>query len=390
MVEKNRINPNINEPITSLYLHVPFCTRKCGYCDYYSKTTESADFEVFYKGLKKELEQTLQYLDKNKNCVEKLKTFYIGGGTPSTLPTQTLAKIVYLLKYEIGLASDCEFTIEVNPEPIGHPTLIKAIELGANRISLGYQAKQDRLLKRIGRLHSFQDFLDTLKIIEAQGIENISSDLMFGLPGQSLEDALLSAQQLIDLKIPHISFYSLILEKGTLFHHQYKDNLELLPSEDLERSMYSSLLDLFTSSAYQYYELSSVGKAGYYSRHNYNYWSSRPYLGIGPAAHSYFNGIRKGNARSLKEWQADPWSSSEIEEIDYDLAMREYMMLTFRLAEGFSPEKFKKRFKKPHPFPKEIERLLERKLIMEIDSKSSYKLTLKGLDLANQVFIEFI
>lgn len=390
MKQGNNINPNKIDSISSLYLHLPFCTKKCGYCDYYSIPTKAANFDEFYQGVKKELQVTLQYLNDNNNKLSKLKTFYIGGGTPSALPPEIISKLIQLIKYEIGLDRGCEFTIEVNPEPHGHETVLTAISLGANRISLGYQAKQDHLLEKIGRLHSYKDFLEILQIVKSKGLENISCDLMFALPDQTLAEVLASAEQLISLEIPHISLYSLILEEGSLFFHQYANKPELLASEDLEREMNAKLIDLLKKSGYHYYELSSASRPGYHSRHNYNYWTGKPYLGIGPAAHSYFNGIRKGNLASIKKWQAEPWNSSDFETIDFELAMREYAMLAFRLAEGFSAEKFKKRFGIAHPFSAELINLAQRDLITEIDSKKLYRLTPKGLDLANQVFMEFL
>jgi len=238
-------NPNISDPIESLYIHVPFCTRKCGYCDYYSINSELANFDQYLSGIELELKAILVEIAKNDLQLNKLKTLYIGGGTPSALPPDVMTSIIDLIKREIGFTDVLEFTIEVNPEPVGHQTVLAAIENGANRISLGYQAKQDHLLETIGRLHTNIDFLETLRLIRVYGINNISCDLMFGLPDQRLNDVLQSAKQLIELDIPHISFYSLILEPGTLFYHKYNKRPDLLPAEEVERAMYHSLLKFF-------------------------------------------------------------------------------------------------------------------------------------------------
>ncbi|MGI6580530.1 MAG: radical SAM family heme chaperone HemW [Saccharofermentanales bacterium] len=384
------INPNITDPIESLYIHVPFCTRKCGYCDFYSISSKVADFSAFYQGLQTELAATLSDIEHNKLPLNRLKTLYIGGGTPSVLPHDVITSLTELIRTEIGFAQDLEFTVEVNPEPIGHNTVVAAIAAGANRISIGYQAKQDFLLQKIGRLHTFADFLTTLNLVRTAGVENISCDLMFGLPDQTLNNVLESAGQLIELEIPHISFYSLILEQGTLFYKKYAEHPELLPSDDLERLMYRELLDLFEKHQFQYYELSSTAKPGFYSRHNYNYWSTKPYLGLGPAAHSYYNGIRRGNVRSFKEWSENPFTSSELEPVSFFQAMQEYAMLSFRLASGFSPDKFKQRFGIDQPFESELERLLNKDLIYYNPNSKSYILTEKGLDFGNQVFLEFV
>ncbi|HHT24251.1 MAG TPA: radical SAM family heme chaperone HemW [Clostridiaceae bacterium] len=383
-------NPNITDPIESLYIHVPFCTRKCGYCDFYSLSSKVADFSAFYYGLQAELAATLADIELNNLHLNKLKTLYIGGGTPSVLPHDVMTSIIDLIRKEIGFTQDLEFTVEINPELNGHNTVLAAIEAGANRISIGYQTKQDSLLQKIGRLHSYEDFLIILNLIRESGIENISCDLMFGLPDQTLKDVLESAEQLIELKIPHISFYSLILEQGTLFYKKYAEHPELLPSDDLERLMYRELLDLFEQHQYQYYELSSTAKPGFYSKHNYNYWSTKPYLGLGPSAHSYYNGIRRGNVRSFKKWSDNPFTSAELEPVNFFQAMQEYAMLTFRLAVGFSPEKFKQRFGINQPFDAELERLLNKDLIYYNSNTKSYILTKKGLDFGNQVFIEFV
>lgn len=389
-VESKQHNPNITDPIESLYIHVPFCTRKCGYCDFYSISSKVADFSAFYQGLQEELAATLAEITQNNLRMNKLKTFYIGGGTPSVLPHDVMTCTINLIRKEIGFAQDLEFTVEVNPEPIGHNTVVAAIAAGANRISIGYQAKQDFLLQKIGRLHTFADFLTTLNLVRTAGVENISCDLMFGLPDQTLNNVLESAVQLIELEIPHISFYSLILEQGTLFYKKYAEHPELLPSDDLERLMYRELLDLFEKHQFQYYELSSTAKPGFYSRHNYNYWSTKPYLGLGPAAHSYYNGIRRGNVRSFKKWSDNPFTSSELEPVSFFQAMQEYAMLSFRLASGFSPDKFKQRFGIDQPFESELERLLNKDLIYYNPNSKSYILTKKGLDFGNQVFLEFV
>ncbi|MDI9490323.1 MAG: radical SAM family heme chaperone HemW [Clostridiaceae bacterium] len=383
-------NPNISDPIESLYIHVPFCTRKCGYCDYYSINSELANFDQYLSGIELELKAILVEIAKNDLQLNKLKTLYIGGGTPSALPPDVMTSIIDLIKREIGFTDVLEFTIEVNPEPVGHQTVLAAIENGANRISLGYQAKQDHLLETIGRLHTNIDFLETLRLIRVYGINNISCDLMFGLPDQRLNDVLQSAKQLIELDIPHISFYSLILEPGTLFYHKYNKRPDLLPAEEVERAMYHSLLKFFQQNGYDYYELSSCSKPGFYSQHNYNYWTTKPYLALGPSAHSYYNGTRKGNARSINKWLADPEKNAEYEKIDLFQAMQEYVMLAFRLSEGFSPQKFNRRFGQEHPFTSELDHLLKQGLIYFDPIRMSYRLTERGLDFANQVFIEFV
>ncbi len=385
-----RKNPNCLEKISSVYVHVPFCHAKCGYCDYYSLNTSLADYAAYYQGIEEELTATLAYCKEQQVEISPLQTLYFGGGTPSVLPPQILQQIISLCRERLGFAERIEITMEVNPEPISKETVLAGIAAGVNRISLGFQAKQDKLLQKIGRHHSYHDFWNTLDYICQAGIENISCDLMFGLPGQTLTDVVESAQDLIKLQIPHISFYSLILEENTLFYLQYQKHPELLPSEDLERDMYAALLQLFSAAGYEYYELSSTAKPGYYSRHNYNYWTTKPYLGLGPGAHGYFAGIRKGNIRSFKKWLADPFYSAEFEKIDFDLAMREYAMLAFRLNSGFSVTKFERRYGVKNPFQTELAKLLHKKLIYFNEQKQAYVLTRKGLDFANEVFIEFI
>ncbi len=388
--EKMRTNPNFLEPIQSIYVHVPFCRKKCGYCDYYSVNTALADYDAYFEGIKQELEETIQFLKVKGQHLDKLKTLYFGGGTPSVLPPNIMRDLIALFKHSVGFDENIEITMEVNPETHSKDTVLAAIQSGVNRISLGYQAKQNSILKKIGREHNHQDFFDILAYIRKNGIENISCDLMFGLPGQTLDDVKESAEELVALQIPHISFYSLILEEGTLFFRQYNQHPELLPSDDLEREMYDYLLQYFVGNDYHYYELSSAAKNGYYSRHNYNYWTTKPYLGLGPGAHGYFAGLRKGNIRSIKKWLEDPFGNAEREEIDFELAMREYAMLAFRLEEGFSPAQFANRFGIQNPFQEEINRLIDKKLIQFNQVKETFSLTRKGLDFANEVFIEFV
>lgn len=384
------MNPNFLEPIQSIYVHVPFCRKKCGYCDYHSVNTALADYQDYFAGIKQELDETTKFLKTKGLQLSKLKTLYFGGGTPSVIPPNIMRDLIALFESSVGFADNIEISMEVNPESHSKETVIAAITAGVNRISLGYQAKQNSILDKIGREHNHQDFLDTLTYIRENGVENISCDLMFGLPGQTLDDVRESAEELVALQIPHISFYSLILEEGTLFFRQYNKHPELLPSDDLEREMYDYLLHYFESNNYHYYELSSAAKEGYYSRHNYNYWTTKPYLGLGPGAHGYFAGLRKGNVRSMKKWRENPFGSAELEKIDFELAMREYAMLAFRLSEGFSPAQFENRFGIQNPFQEEISRLIDKKLIQFNPTKETFSLTRKGLNFANEVFIEFV
>lgn len=389
LMVKQKINPNINDPIENLYIHVPYCHQKCGYCDYYS-VVKSPDYDLFLSGIKKEWEMTKSYIQKHNNRLAPLKTLYFGGGTPSILPPKILKNIIVFFEQEIGFDPQIEMTLEVNPEPQGQETVVAGIESGINRISLGFQAQQDELLKKIGRIHLFQDFLEMLTLIRKNRLENISCDLMFALPDQTLADVLKSAQTLIDLDIPHVSFYSLDLEENTPFYKKYHQSPELLPSTAEEREMYYQLLKIFEKNTYHYYELSSVAKNNLYSRHNTNYWSTRPYLGLGPSAHSYFNGIRKGNIRSIKAWLDDPWQNAEFETIDLELAMREYAMLVFRQAKGFSVKEFENRFRIKNPFELELESLIKQKLIIQDQTENRYYLSKQGLDFANLVFMEFL
>lgn len=394
MLNKNDLqglkNPNVDDPVSSIYVHVPFCRSKCGYCDYYSLGSGRADFAAFAAGIKQELDITLAYLEQKGVPLAPLKSLYFGGGTPSALPAEVMAGFLDLFKERLVFSPEAEVTMEVNPEGSGQETVRRAIAGGVNRISLGYQAKQDRLLKKIGRIHSYQDFRSMLDLVRSLGITNISCDLMFGLPDQDLADVLDSALDLVSLEIPHISFYSLILEPGTRFYRTYAKRPDLLLSEDLERRMYHDLVAYFQGQGFRYYELSSAARPGFYSRHNYNYWTGRPYLGLGPGAHGYFNGLRKGNIRSLNRWLEEPWESAEIEEISGELAVREYAMLAFRLDRGFSPGDFQERFGLVNPFEEELAGLEARKLIYWDGPGASYKLSQLGLDFANQVFMEFL
>lgn len=383
-------NPNIDDPVSSIYVHVPFCRSKCGYCDFYSLVSGRADFAAYAAGIQRELKTSLAYLDQRGVRLAPLKSLYFGGGTPSALPAEMMAGLMDLFRDKLAFAPDIEITMEVNPEKSGRETVKQAIAGGVNRISLGYQAKQDRLLKKIGRIHSYGDFRAMLDLVYSLGLRNVSCDLMFGLPGQDLGDVLESARDLVKLEVPHISFYSLILEPGTRFYRTYSRRPELLPSEALERLMYHDLLSYFKSQGFRYYELSSAARPGYYSRHNYNYWTGRPYLGLGPGAHGYFNGQRKGNVRSLARWLENPWESAEFEEISGELAVREYAMLAFRLDRGFSPQDFQKRFAVSNPFAEELASLEARKLIYWDETEASYRLSQQGLDFANQVFMEFL
>ena len=376
-----------------IYIHIPFCKQKCNYCDFISYTNKCDKIENYIDCLEKEINN----FDFSKYNVT---TIYIGGGTPSFIESKyikQLMNIIYKkLQLEINELKDIEITIEVNPGTVIKEKLQDYKEVGINRLSIGLQCVQDRLLKLLGRIHTYEEFLNTYNLAKETGFENINVDLMLGLPNQSIEDLKESLNKIIELNPNHISTYSLIVEEGTNIFNQIENNELQLPDEELERNMYWYVRNTLESNGYNHYEISNFSKKGKESRHNMNCWNQEEYIGFGVAAHSYINDIRFYNTINLDEYIRNI-NNNELEknkiieeEQTLEEKKKEFMMLGFRKIEGVNISKFKEKFVDNPIFiyKKRINKLVEEGLI-EIDL-NNIKLTNKGIDFANLVFEEFI
>ena len=383
-----------------IYVHIPFCKQKCYYCDFKSYANKEELIEKYIKWLKYEIKEVGEgnKLDYENDLDElvTVKTIYIGGGTPSYLDSKYIKVIIEEIRENFKLADKVEITIEVNPGTVNKTKLLDYINSGINRISIGLQSTDNELLKRIGRIHKYEDFLQTYNMAREVGFKNINVDLMLALPGQTIAKLEKGLKQVIDLQPEHISLYSLIIEDGTKIEKMLKNNEITLPDENIERKMYWETKKVLEEAGYIHYEISNFAKEGYKSEHNWNCWSQKEYMGFGVAAHSYTNDVRFSNIDSIEEY-IENYEQGNVtdnfvfhEKQTQSSKMKEYMMLGLRKIEGISIQEFKNKFvgNPLYIYRKELQKLVEEELIeIELDK---IKLTKKGLDFANIVWEEFI
>ncbi len=383
----------MNKKELGIYIHIPFCKSKCYYCDFISYPNKINLAKDYINALKKEISQ----FDFSNYDVT---TIYIGGGTPSYINENEISEILEFIKNKIKenktKFEDIEITIEVNPGTVTLEKLKIYKKAGINRLSIGLQSTDDRLLKEIGRIHSYSEFLDTYKMAEAVGFNNINVDLMIALPNQTIKDIRESLEDIIKLNPNHISVYSLIIEEGTVIEKKLNQGKITLPEDEEERKMYWFVKDFLELNGYKHYEISNFAKSGCASKHNLNCWNQEEYIGFGISAHSYINNIRFGNQENLEEYIENINENRLQENIKIEEKQtkeeqeKEFMMLGFRKIEGVNIAKFKEKFIENPLFlyNKELERLANQGLI-EVDL-NYIRLTNKGLDLANMVFEEFV
>lgn len=375
-----------------IYVHIPFCKRKCSYCDFKSfSNIDEINQKKYVDALIKEIQNSQ---NTNKYIVT---TIYIGGGTPSFINETYIKDILQAIYKKWEIKNDVEITIEVNPGTITKEKLEAYKNMGINRLSIGLQSTNNYLLNKIGRIHSYEEFIENYILARKIGFENINIDLMLALPEQNMEDLMQSVKKVINLNPEHISIYSLILEENTELWKKVKNKEENLVEDDLEREMYWKSKKAFEAAGYIHYEISNYAKPGFESKHNKNCWSQKQYLGFGIAAHSYFKGKRFYNVEDLNKYitniEKNEFKNNiiiEEENRTKEDSAKEYMMLGLRKIEGVSISEFQRKFEL-NPlfyFRFEISKLQEMDLI-EVDL-DNIRLTKKGLDLANIVFEEFI
>ena len=386
-----------------IYVHIPFCMQKCYYCDFVSYENKTEYIETYIQDVIKELQM---YDLKNYNVT----TIYIGGGTPSFIDGKYIKQLLEEIKNKLSKNGDrkvdkketkskngeqtsfdnIEITIEINPGTITKEKLEQYKRSGINRISIGLQSVNDNLLKQIGRIHNYEQFLDAYKLVKEVGFKNINIDLMIGLPNQTIQDIKLTLEKIKKLNPNHVSTYSLIVEEGTKLENLIESGKLQLPSEEQERQMYWYVKNTLELNGYKHYEISNFAKKGYESKHNLNCWEQKEYIGLGIAAHSYLNGIRYSNATfdANGKWN---YKDKKIEEKQsLEDKKKEYMLLGLRKIDGVSIKKFKEKYVE-NPiflFKNELDKLVNENLI-EIDG-DFIKLTNKGIDFANLVWEEFV
>lgn len=367
-----------------IYVHIPFCVKKCDYCDFTSYcNVKEEDIYNYIKELNNNIKEELSKEKYN------IKTVYFGGGTPSYINSNYIIEILNTIKQNSIIDKNAEITIEVNPGTVTKEKLQQYINAGFNRLSIGLQETHNNLLKYIGRIHSYEDFLSTYNLARRTGFNNINVDLIIGLPKQSIQDIKEDLERIIILKPEHISVYSLILEENTVLYNNYKDNKIELPSDEQERRMYWYVKNTLENNGFKHYEISNFSRPGLESKHNTDCWKQKEYLGFGLSAHSYIDGKRYSNEIN-DENKIYKWKKIIHEEQDTESMQKEYMLLGLRMVEGVSIREFKNKFGN-NPifvFRKELEKLVNEKLL--IVNGDRIKLTNKGLDLANMVWEEFI
>ncbi len=367
-----------------LYIHIPFCKQKCNYCDFTSFANKENMKEAYIESLINEIRQ-----EANKEFI--IDTIYIGGGTPSYIGSQNIVKIIQTIKQNYNITQNVEITIEVNPGTVDKEKLINYINCGINRISIGLQTADNNLLKTIGRMHTYEQFLNTYKLVRQVGFKNINVDLMLGLPNQGMQILEDTVYEILKLQPMHISVYSLILEEGTKMYNQVQSGKLSLPSDKMERKMYWKVKEKLEQNEYNHYEISNFAKKGYESKHNLNCWEQRQYIGVGLAAHSYIDMKRYSNTQNIEKYIENYKIYQQLHEVQtLEDMQKEYMMLGLRKIEGVDIQKFKNKFADNplYIFRKEIDKLVNEGLI-EVEL-NNIKLTNKGIDLANLVWQEFI
>ena len=370
-----------------LYIHIPFCMHKCNYCDFISFSNKDEYMENYKLAVIKEI--------SNKQISKyKINTIYIGGGTPSILDSKYISDILDEVRDYIS--ENTEITIELNPGTVDNKKLKQYKNMGINRLSIGLQSTSDEILKEIGRIHTYEQFLNVYNASREVGFKNINVDLMLGLPNQTLEILEKSVKEVIKLAPEHISIYSLILEENTKMWDMINNGELQLPSEELERQMYWNVKKTLEKNGYKHYEISNFAKKGYESRHNSDCWEQKEYIGIGLAAHSYLGKVRFSNITNLEDYinniNNEYFDKNIIihEKQTYEDTKKENMLLGLRKIDGVSINKYKSKFGENPIFEykQELNKLIQEKLL-EIDG-DNIKLTNKGLDLANLVWQEFV
>lgn len=316
----------------SLYVHIPFCVRKCNYCAFYSIPQADETLKDRYLAA---LRQQLGSFPEQRPVF----SVYFGGGTPSLFGAERITTLLSDIRNRFSLTDDCEITVEINPKTADAACFRLLRSAGVNRISIGMQSAHDEELRALGRIHTFTDVQQCMADARAAGLENISLDLLFALPGQTVERFGQSLQQALALGPTHLSVYSLQLEEGTAFFHR-REQLSL-PTEEEEEAQYELLCQSARQAGYEHYEISSFARGGFRSRHNLRYWQRGDYLGIGAAAHSFWCDKRFSNTADLQAYLADPLHANNYasaERIDEAEALEEAILLGLRTADGIPAE----------------------------------------------------
>ena len=322
----------------SVYIHIPFCKRKCNYCDFCSFAGDDGELQRRY------VDRICEEIEKFSTRARgrRVVTVYFGGGTPSLIDAALVGRMLCAIRESLDLSEDAEITLECNPATTRDGFFEDIRAMGVNRLSIGLQSADDRELEVLGRLHDFADFQKTYSEARRAGFDNISVDLMYGLPDQTLENFERSLRAVAELSPEHISSYLLKIEEGTAFAR--RESTLSLPDEDTQFEMYTLMTNFLADMGYDKYEVSNFARAGFESRHNVGYWTGREYIGFGVAAHSLFGGERFGNSRDLGAFLAGEDIVCERERISDTDAAFEFVMLGMRMGKGIDISEYERRF----------------------------------------------
>ncbi|MGG4092717.1 radical SAM family heme chaperone HemW [Paenibacillus lautus] len=373
----------------AVYIHIPFCTNKCFYCDFNSYVLKDQPVMDYLRALDKEMELTVQ-----ANSPGRIKSIFVGGGTPTVLKPNEMEYFLQSVKRHFPeWSDDIEFSMEANPGTTDLEKLSVMREGGVNRISFGVQAFQNSLLTGIGRIHDTDDVYRSLENARTAGFDNMSIDLMFGLPNQTLDMLAESVDKALELRLPHYSIYSLKVEENTLFHTMYQRNQLPLPDEEDELNMYLLLMERMQAAGYKQYEISNFAKPGFESRHNMTYWRNEDYYGLGAGAHGYVGRQRHVNIKGVNPYnEAANQGLPRLEsfEVSREEAMEDFLMVGLRVLDGVSRSRFRQQFgtSMEEVFAGPLNKMVSAGLLDS--TEDGYKLSSKGILFGNDVFAEFI
>ena len=369
---------------TSAYVHIPFCTQICYYCDFSKVFIKNQPVDSY-------LEHLIEEYDSYD--IQKLRTLYIGGGTPTALSAPQLAFLLEKLTDKLDLSYLEELTIEANPGDLDEEKIAVLKDSPVNRVSLGVQTFNDRMLKQIGRSHSEKDIYENIANLKKAGFDNISIDLIYALPKQTMDDVKTNVAKAIALDIPHMSLYSLILENHTVFMNRMRRGKLPLPKEDLEAEMFEYIIAELEKAGFEHYEISNFSKPGFESRHNLMYWDNAEYYGIGAGASGYVNGVRYKNHGPIRHYlQAVEAGNARVQEEVLTLKekMEEEMFLGLRKKSGVSKKRFEEKFgiSFEDQYGAVVSELTEQGLL--VPDKDIVRMTKQGLFLGDTVAEKFI
>ena len=370
-----------------LYLHIPFCARKCAYCDFYS-ICDLTQVDAYIKALAAQIKSFRAY--RKTHTVD---TIYFGGGTPSVLTGDQMCYLLDVIKQNFKLANDVEITMEANPGMLDTEKLAGYRQAGINRLSIGLQSADDTELKMLSRIHNKDDFEENFYLARLEGFDNISVDLMHGLPYQQEKTLMDTLDYVIALEPEHISLYGLRMEPGT----EFGDNEELnrnIPDDEIWSNRYLMATEKLEAAGFLQYEISNFSKLGFECRHNIRYWKCDEYLGFGPAAHSFIDGKRFSYAKEFKNFVFDPTNFAErldeMKDISTEEQAKEFVMLGFRMTQGVNIAEYNERFSDDFDtrYKKDLQRYID--LGFVIPTKSGYRLSRNGFLVSNSILRDIL